>query len=1225
MMIHTRLRGWITRIVSFSCVLVFAMLAIGITPVQGQTPSDQWTLVGQLGGSTQAVAVAQDIAYVGIGLRLNAIGISDPAQPELLGMSDAFSDAILDIAIYGKTAYVAAGSAGLHIIDISDPTRPTTLGAWSSSGFAEGVAVTGKAVYLADGDQGLRILDVSDPQDAKQIGVAYTGHYVFDVVATGNYAYIAAGDSGLLILDIKDPSQPVELAQLDTFGYAYEVALWGNVIYIADAWEGVQIVDVSNPAKPTQSGTLATNGWSLGVSVRDNRLASANGAMGVDIFDVSDPAQPDFESTYLKEPSEGDAMVRRVVLGGDLILAADTTNGLRLIDVSRSTRPAQRGLYAQLSYARRITLNGDYAYVSTASEGAMYAINIADPLHPYQVSKFQADGIAVDVTINGDYATLGTFMDSTNCYTLIDISDPSNPQFKDAVDLQSLICGAPRQMVAQGNYVYSADEWGLSIYDLSRPGKIETIGRIDLQQEGDQTVALSVSGNYAYVGDASSGLKIVDISDPANPEFILAYNPGDVVGSIFSAGDVLFLGHYASGITTAANPAPGQTPTLLGRYQTLSSVEEATFAEGELVVSEGNGGLEILDASDAAHIQFVQAIETPGFAWASAISGNTLYVADGTSGLLIYRQMPVDQSAENTESPVYPTLVVNSLAKDNNSGGPRFPTGVKKTTNSNVCTVRTNADDGPESLRECLANAVAGETILFDPTVFPPERPVTIALQSLLPGLEVGSVTIDASNVGVILDGQQQVPVGLVTSSSYNTIMGIQFINFSMDGITLDFPGEYNQIGGDHTVGEAPSGQGNVFSGCQNGIRALFTRYNAIKGNFVGTNAAGTQAAQPNSVGIAISSFASHNTIGGSAVGEKNIISNNDRGIDIASNSAVYNVVAGNYIGTDVTGTSPIPNSSWGVLVEVGGRNNIIGGDTPAERNIISGNDMGVCVSDYGATQNSIIGNYIGVDVTGKKALPNHQGVCIFQASYNRVGGTRPGEANVISANSNGVRFFSPGAVHAILMGNIIGLDAEGQSALGNQKALWIDGGTHSMIGGSSEDAGNIFSNNPTAIHIENAGTAYNWLTGNLITNSSQTAIRISQNATSNFIGWNTITDSGQGVVIVQADGNTLHANSISGNAGSGIEFNDAGNLQLPSPLLTQVTGTTVSGTACSFCTVEIFSDPAGQGLIYEGSVSADANGYFSFTSQLTGPNVTATVTDLLGITSGFSRPKSIR
>src|SRR5690606_24169499 len=118
----------------------------------------------------------------------------------------------------------------------------------------------------------------------------------------------------------------------------------------------------------------------------------------------------------------------------------------------------------------------------------------------------------------------------------------------------------------------------------------------------------SVSGDYAYVGDAGAGLKIVDVSDPANPGNMVAFSNAGNVGSVFSQGDVLYMGHYGGGITTSANPNPGALPSSLGQYQTQSSVEETTVSGDLLVASEGNGGLEILDVSDPTQIQFIQSI-----------------------------------------------------------------------------------------------------------------------------------------------------------------------------------------------------------------------------------------------------------------------------------------------------------------------------------------------------------------------------------------------------------------------------------------------------------------------------------------------------------------------------------------------------------------------------------------------------------------------------------------
>ncbi len=1220
---HNRHSSWIYKSISIACVLVLTCLSTGLSPVSAETPADAWTLVSQFGGSTQAVAVSDETAFAGIGLSLTAVDISDPTKPIMLGKSAPFADTVQDIFIQGKTAYVAAGSAGLQIVDISDPAKLKLLGSWQSPAFTEGIAVAGKTAFLANGAKGVSIIDISDPSKPKQIASAYTEKYAFDVVCAGNNAYIAAGDAGLLILDIKDPTQPKELAQLDTDGYAYEVVQSDKYIYIADAWAGVQVIDITDPAKPVLTTSIATGGWSLGVGLSDNHLVSANGGQGFDLFDVKNPTKPVLKSTFYKQPSEGDATPRRVAIMDDLLLVADTTNGLRLVDISVSIQLKQKGIFSQLGYARRLTIDGDYAYVATANEGSMEVLNISDPLQPYQVSKFQADGVAADIMVTGKYATLGTFQDSTNCYSLIDISKPDDPQVSSVVDLQSLICGAPRQMAAQGDYVYSADEWGLSIYDISVPGEIKTAGRIELQQEGHQTVALSVSGNFAYVGDAGAGLKIVDVSNPADPKLVTVYKYGGNVGSVFSAGDILYLGHYGEGLTTVSNPKPGAMPTLLGKYKTLGSVEEVTASENMLVVSEGSGGLEILDATNPAKIQFIQAIKTSGFAWASVVKGDYIYTADGAAGVLIFKK---GQPASSSKTPDYPLIVTNSISKGQESVEPVFMTNVEKVTSAATCMVNSNSDNGSGSLRECLTNADAGETILFDPKTFPPKAAATIALESPLPGLETGSITIDASNAGVILDGQQNVPVGLRIASSYNTIMGLQFVNFPMDGITLEYPGEYNQIGGDHATGDGPSGQGNVFSGCQNGIRALFTRNNTIKGNFVGTNAAGSQAAKPNSIGILLSGFATYNTIGGALEGEKNIISNNDRGVDLSANSSEFNTVAGNYVGTDITGTKAIPNISWGILVEVGGRNNIIGGTTPEARNIISGNAIGVCVSDYGSTQNSIIGNIIGLDVTGTKPLPNQNGSGIFQSAYNRIGGSLPGEGNLISANTGpGVRLFGMGSIQAMMMGNQLGMDITGKKTLANTIALNIDGGTHSFIGGSNENAANTFSGNQTSMIISYAGTSYNWLAGNLITASSQIAALIDSHADNNTFVNNTLTKNKAGFTILQSVGNTLHANSISGSSGLAIELREGGNLELAAPVIAEAIADKVTGTACPGCVVELFSDPANQGLVYEGMTLADASGSFTFTGKVSGPNVTTTATDLAGNTSAFSKTVKVK
>ena len=98
------------------------------------------------------------------------------------------------------------------------------------------------------------------------------------------------------------------------------------------------------------------------------------------------------------------------------------------------------------------------------------------------------------------------------------------------------------------------------------------------------------------------------------------------------------------------------------------------------------------------------------------------------------------------------------------------------------------------------------------------------------------------------------------------------------------------------------------------------------------------------------------------------ISGNTNDGVAFIGTGATGNVVAGNYIGTDVTGHAALGNGIDGVLIDAGASDNTIGGTTAAARNIISGNAYaGVEIHD--ANDNVVEGDFIGTDVTGTVAL----------------------------------------------------------------------------------------------------------------------------------------------------------------------------------------------------------------------------------------------------------------
>src|SRR5262249_11378071 len=134
---------------------------------------------------------------------------------------------------------------------------------------------------------------------------------------------------------------------------------------------------------------------------------------------------------------------------------------------------------------------------------------------------------------------------------------------------------------------------------------------------------------------------------------------------------------------------------------------------------------------------------------------------------------------------------------------------------------------------------------------------------------------------------------------------------------------------------------------------------NTIQGNYLGTDASGTQD-RGNTEGIFVTG--SVNLIGGPGPGQGNLISaNKNRGITL-SLAAAGNKVQGNFIGTNVTGTKELGNSSSGILIDAG-PGNLIGGTAPGEGNLISGNhSSGV---DLNSDANVVQGNRIGTNVNG--------------------------------------------------------------------------------------------------------------------------------------------------------------------------------------------------------------------------------------------------------------------
>jgi autotransporter-associated beta strand protein len=343
-------------------------------------------------------------------------------------------------------------------------------------------------------------------------------------------------------------------------------------------------------------------------------------------------------------------------------------------------------------------------------------------------------------------------------------------------------------------------------------------------------------------------------------------------------------------------------------------------------------------------------------------------------------------------------------------------------------------------------------------------------------------------------------------------------------------------------------------------------------------------------------------------------------GVRIFGPGATGNVVEGNYVGLDSTGSFAVGIQFLGIGVDSSAANNIIGGTTAGAGNVISGNVNGVEIGGSGTMGNLVEGNYIGTNAMGSAAVGNSGGVIVSAgATSNTIGGTAAGAGNLISGNSGvGVDIEDTGTSANALQGNLIGTDPTGTAAVPNGSfGVGIGGGpTNNVIGGTQAGAGNTI--------------AFNLGAGVLVGSAATDTTTIN---------------------------NSIRANSIFSNGGLGIDLGEDGvtanhpggvvagpnNFQNYPVLVTAFPGssTAASGTLNALpnatFTLDFYAnatpDPSGfgQGQRYLGStqVVTDVLGNASFSEVTLGASsagewLTATATDSAGDTSEFSRAQQL-
>jgi hypothetical protein len=275
------------------------LAALMLWGISGPVDSQNFQLIGQYEGSSHIndIYINDNYAYISTHFyRTSIIDIGEPTNPSSCGeiyMNDCGSG-VRGIKNYLYTTYI---SRGLYIADVANPYDPIIIGYYNPPSFSLKLAVLGNYVYIANYAD-FKVVDVSDPRNPVLTGTYDTPDIAFDVAVLGDYAYIATSSRGLFILNISDPANPALAGNCDTPGRAQAVCVYKDYAYIADSDSGMQIIDIEDPFNPQLISNFPTPEGLFDISVSANYAFLAVSTAGLIICDITNPCEPTFAGRY---------------------------------------------------------------------------------------------------------------------------------------------------------------------------------------------------------------------------------------------------------------------------------------------------------------------------------------------------------------------------------------------------------------------------------------------------------------------------------------------------------------------------------------------------------------------------------------------------------------------------------------------------------------------------------------------------------------------------------------------------------------------------------------------------------------------------------------------------------------------------------------------------------------------------------------------------------------